>query len=539
MKLLLACSILGLMLPVLALAADWELTPAEIITWGYKPSIAADANGNLHLLVMDGGLKYLYKPVGRTWNEAHLNAEHVPGSEIVSAEWSRPNIDADEDGNVFVAWAMADSLFFNRRVQGVWEEARILETKWGSGWTTVADSVPIWDKTYGLLHVLYARAMAGGWSIWHKMSYDRGTYWTAEDVVCWDGITPTGEVDAYGNLHVGFHQGCGKAYNVWSPSTGWVYGYDGQGIDETNCIDEATLTASPDGVPHSIWTPFDCAGDDCFYMQPFYSRKINGMWTSLVPVSNYDHYYAEHDFPYISKVCAFSENEAIALFAVGYNQTLFFSYMNNGNWVIDQFLAQSDSGHFAVTRSGSEAIVVYRYAGSIFERRIKVSSPDEWQMAAYVTTNKGMYVPGDRFQLNTTVYSNESDCKVLDVYVVLEMMGSYFFWPSWRQNNLDNDMRQVCAPMWSENILDFTWPTGAGTYSDAIVHLAACQSGSFDLVGGGYGYSSCSFDFGVPTPTPTKTPTQVPTNTPTQVPTETPVPPSPTPTPNATLGAGR
>ncbi|MBN2056415.1 hypothetical protein JW905_15940, partial [bacterium] len=508
------CGLLG----AAGVSGDYTITPEVQVTWGYKPDLFSDAYGNLHMIAIDGGLRYLYKPVDTTWYEAHNAAVHIPGSEIISEEWSRPTLAADNEGNAFVAWTISDSLFFCRKMHGVWEGPWIIANKRGSGWCTVADCPLMYDSVHNILHVVYSRAMDGGWSIWHMYSPDKGLTWMPEDRACWDGITPTGECDASGNLHIGFHQGCGEAYNVWNPQTAtWAYGDDGQGINYEKCIDEVTLTCSPDGTPHCIWPPFECQGDDCYYVEPYYSRKVGNSWTPPIPVSDdIDYRYAGGGFPYIPQAAAFSQREAVMFFAWRRHGMLYASYMKDDQWVKDIPIGQTDSGHFAVTRAPGEAVVTYRRGGTFYERRFQVSKPADWQINAWIDTNQEVFMPGDSFELYSALYSGETDCKDVDLYIVLEVAGQYWFAPTWTADFVDKSTIQICPPLWSATVLSFIWPEGAGTLLDGLYfHMAATGAGGLDLAGGDGGYAYCQFGFTEPTPTPEPTLTPVP-------PTETP-----------------
>jgi hypothetical protein len=57
--------------------------------------------------------------------------------------------------------------------------------------------------------------------------------------------------------------------------------------------------------------------------------------------------------------------------------------------------------------------------------------------------------------------SNPAQSSYVDEYVVLDVYGQYFFYPSWG-SELDHLPRSLPAGDTDDPILDFTWPDGAG-----------------------------------------------------------------------------
>lgn len=88
---------------------------------------------------------------------------------------------------------------------------------------------------------------------------------------------------------------------------------------------------------------------------------------------------------------------------------------------------------------------------------------DEWgagpaDMAAIsLTLNSSAFFSGDPFLLEWTGQASSADLTA-DVYVLLGVAGSYWFWPSWSMN-LDHSIVTVVTSEPTElTILDFTWP---------------------------------------------------------------------------------
>jgi len=77
------------------------------------------------------------------------------------------------------------------------------------------------------------------------------------------------------------------------------------------------------------------------------------------------------------------------------------------------------------------------------------------------------FYPGDRFLLDAELNNPASKNKDLGVFIVLEVHGTYFFWPEWDREingewmNLPNGMTPI-------SIFDFTWPD-TGTHSKGLI----------------------------------------------------------------------
>ncbi len=93
---------------------------------------------------------------------------------------------------------------------------------------------------------------------------------------------------------------------------------------------------------------------------------------------------------------------------------------------------------------------------------------------------------GDRFLLDMRVSNREPDTITGDVYILLDVAGSFFCWPSWRPIAEGLDKRiYVIAPGTSATgtILDFTWPTVDGSMTGLHFFGAMFRHDSFDLLG--------------------------------------------------------
>lgn len=69
----------------------------------------------------------------------------------------------------------------------------------------------------------------------------------------------------------------------------------------------------------------------------------------------------------------------------------------------------------------------------------------------------------------------------VDRYIILDVFGTYYFWPSWEQN-LDSDRRVYNhGDHRYETILSFTWPTGAGQAENLAFYCGCLEVGTQTL----------------------------------------------------------
>ena len=91
------------------------------------------------------------------------------------------------------------------------------------------------------------------------------------------------------------------------------------------------------------------------------------------------------------------------------------------------------------------------------------------------------FYPGDTFSLSTSIQNPNSSEQSGDFYLVLDVYGSYFFYPTWT-SDLQNEFITVPAnDTLNKDILTFTWPSGAGSASDIYFHSIVTKPGTFDV----------------------------------------------------------
>jgi len=94
-----------------------------------------------------------------------------------------------------------------------------------------------------------------------------------------------------------------------------------------------------------------------------------------------------------------------------------------------------------------------------------------------------MFEAGEPFLLHIATRNSTDSSLILERYVVLDVFGTYFFHPLWRQD-LDYVI-MTFTPDYegSDIILDFVWPLGAGEAEGLVFWLAYLEPGTINLVG--------------------------------------------------------
>ncbi len=103
--------------------------------------------------------------------------------------------------------------------------------------------------------------------------------------------------------------------------------------------------------------------------------------------------------------------------------------------------------------------------------------------------NQPIYQAGDLFHLWTFI-NNPAPGLEVDEYILLDVWGEYWFWPSWTQEM--DYVNRVLEPWttYEETILEFEWPSGAGEAYGIVFWAAIFHAGTFDFAGD---YGMCSF----------------------------------------------
>jgi len=94
--------------------------------------------------------------------------------------------------------------------------------------------------------------------------------------------------------------------------------------------------------------------------------------------------------------------------------------------------------------------------------------------------NKEIFNEGDLFDLNTVVHNPRTEYSV-DEYLMLEVYGTYWFYPDWSQT-LNTQQRLLDPGDNYQNILNFTWPQVEGSASDLHFYYLLTKPYTFEIV---------------------------------------------------------
>ncbi len=108
--------------------------------------------------------------------------------------------------------------------------------------------------------------------------------------------------------------------------------------------------------------------------------------------------------------------------------------------------------------------------------------PAEGYVEMILDLNNSIYFPGDQFTLNSINRNEFQSSYSVDQYIVLEVYGSYFFWPGWREN-IDHRSWELPANYYGEDeILSFIWPGQCGSGNGLSFLGAFFDQGTSDLI---------------------------------------------------------
>jgi len=102
-----------------------------------------------------------------------------------------------------------------------------------------------------------------------------------------------------------------------------------------------------------------------------------------------------------------------------------------------------------------------------------------------------MFYPGDQFYLNAKVNNSGVPLGELPLFVVLDVFGVMFFWPSWTKfdppeySDIDYSLIEVTTGVQTIPILQaFTWPPIGGPEVTGLYFYGALVSSDFsELIG--------------------------------------------------------
>ncbi|MBN1296703.1 hypothetical protein JXA80_07970 [bacterium] len=110
-----------------------------------------------------------------------------------------------------------------------------------------------------------------------------------------------------------------------------------------------------------------------------------------------------------------------------------------------------------------------------------ITAWNETPIATDIVLNQSHYYGGDRFLL-TVRHSNSSSPIHVDRYILLDVYGMYWFWPSW-SDAPDSSAVTISSGYSESPVFDFTWPSGVGTAEGLRFWAALLDPTSIQLVG--------------------------------------------------------
>lgn len=94
-------------------------------------------------------------------------------------------------------------------------------------------------------------------------------------------------------------------------------------------------------------------------------------------------------------------------------------------------------------------------------------------------TQDECYRPGDWFKLSAH-FENYQPSRAVDFYCALDVYGAYFFYPDWSQE-LCYQSLTLATGVTDLNLLEFTWPYGAGNATGLYFAAVTCHPASLNL----------------------------------------------------------
>mgnify|MGYP000923007381 CR=1 FL=1 len=101
------------------------------------------------------------------------------------------------------------------------------------------------------------------------------------------------------------------------------------------------------------------------------------------------------------------------------------------------------------------------------------------------------YHGGDQFLFGAELCNGNDSELEIDFYVLLDVYGLYWFYPSWSQSLDFQPLTLPPCQCTSRTILDFIWPEGTGSADGITFWLAMFHAGTYDLID----MDSCSFGY--------------------------------------------
>lgn len=106
---------------------------------------------------------------------------------------------------------------------------------------------------------------------------------------------------------------------------------------------------------------------------------------------------------------------------------------------------------------------------------------NEGTVASELVMNHEHYYGGDTFRLIMR-HTNSGSAVLVDKYILLDVYGMYWYWPSWSES-VDFNQDSISSGYTEDVIFDFTWPSNVGEAHDLRFWSALLEPGTANLVG--------------------------------------------------------
>lgn len=97
--------------------------------------------------------------------------------------------------------------------------------------------------------------------------------------------------------------------------------------------------------------------------------------------------------------------------------------------------------------------------------------------------NDDMFFQGMDFHLEMALTNTTATNIPVDVYIVLDVYGSYWFWPSWSTTVDSRPDVLIAGESNRETLLLFEWPQYNGSFDDIVIWGATLAADSSDVIG--------------------------------------------------------
>ncbi len=103
----------------------------------------------------------------------------------------------------------------------------------------------------------------------------------------------------------------------------------------------------------------------------------------------------------------------------------------------------------------------------------------------FLEVSQAIFMPGDEFYLWAEVEKPAGQSLTFDEYIVLDVLGQYFFWPGWVQlPDMDHQTVTMGAAdtLLEQDILEFIWPDCSGSITGLWFYGLLFEPGGFDVI---------------------------------------------------------